>query len=621
MLHMNVTGSKSYKRIYISVISLLLTVMILFSLFFYSKFIKRQQEDIWLQAQERLERIESAMSVHYQDMMRIVLQINTDGVFSYAQIASKTQREALLEELMRYVQSNSFWKDMSYESMLDEESVYSSQGIFEKDIYEKYIYDTSDSFDLQDFQDRRQYWTFASIPAGQIISRQYPQVMMAYVFGLPMMSEEPKRLITFYIEKSTVDHLVEQFLPCEVENVCFYEQGALVYSLYETNHAAQDAIRFSCEGNSGQYIYEMFIDPDVLYADYHATQLFFFLTLGVMCVVIFLSSWMVALYNYQPLHQLVSKYAKERHEKLDEYALLNELVEDTIAQKREIQKKLFVSNLVWGQYESLENLQSDAQEAGITFEYPEFVCCALAYEGEADSEFCDRICEELDTTDTMAVCAKRDGGHRLTVIVNYFGTEENHRLVERVLRGLEGVHVGMGTQAHDLMHLSASYQHARHAMHEAMEKQEPFRRYQEDSELKARTEKEEKAKAKADMTPALLESILQCMQTHLSDTSMSLEFIAGQCNISASYLVRYFKSSMNITPMQYVDSLRMEIARRLLTTTTQSLRQIVEQCGYLDESNFARKFKKQEGITPMNYRKTHWKSEDEHIQSLAKYQN
>ena len=187
MLHMNLSGSKSYKRIYFSVISLLLTVMILFSLFFYSKFIKRQQEDIRLQAQERLERIESAMSVRYQDMMRIVLQINTDGVFSYAQIVSKTQREALLEELMRYVQSNSFWKDMSYESMLDEERVYSSQGIFEKDIYEKYVYDTSDSFDLQNFQARRKYWTFASIPAGQIISRQYPQVMMAYVFGLPKL--------------------------------------------------------------------------------------------------------------------------------------------------------------------------------------------------------------------------------------------------------------------------------------------------------------------------------------------------------------------------------------------------------------------------------------------------
>lgn len=614
MLHMNLSGSKSYKRIYFSVISLLLTVMILFSFFFYGRFIKRQQADIQLQAQERLVRIEQAMSARYQDMMRIVLQINTDGVFSYARIVSKTQREALLEELMRYVQSNSFWKDMSYESILDEERIYSSQGIFEKDIYEKYIYGLSDSFDLQSFQERRKYWTFTSIPAGQLRSRQYPQEMMAFVFSLPMMSEAPKRLITFYIEKQAVDRLVEQFLPCAVENVRFYEQDALVYSLYEQQADAPNAVQFSHEGSSGHYRYEMLIDPDVLYADYHATQLFFFLMLGVMCIVIFLSSWMVALYNYQPLHQLVSKYAKEHHKNLDEYALLNELVEDTIAQKKEIQKKLFVSNLVWGQYESLESLQSDAQEAGITFEYPAFICCSLAYENKDGSTICDHICEALDTTDTMAVCTKRDGGQRLTMIVNCFGTDENHRLVESVLRGLEGVHVGMGTQEHDLMQLPASYQHARHAMHEAMENKESFRRYQEDPQPAVPAEKEDRSKPRAAMAPALLESILQCMQTHLSDTAMSLEFIANQCNISASYLVRYFKSSMNITPMQYVDSLRMEIARRLLTTTTQSLRQIVEQCGYLDESNFVRKFKKQEGITPMNYRKTYWKSGENTIQ-------
>lgn len=614
MLHMNLSGSKSYKRIYFSVISLLLTVMILFSLFFYNRFIRQQQEDIQLQAQERLERIETAMSACHQDMMRVVLQINTDGIFSYAPIVSKAQRDALLKELMRYVQSNSFWKDMSYESTLDGENIYSSQGLFEKEIYQKYIYGLSTDFNLQNFQERRSCWTFASIPAGQLISRQYPQKMMAFVFSLPIMSEEPKRLITFYTEKNTVDHLVEQFLPCKVQNVRFYENGTPVYSLYEQDEADAKAIRFFHEGSSGHYTYEMLISPDILYADYHATQLFYFLMLGVMCIVILLSSWMVALYNYQPLHQLVSKYAKGRHEPLDEYALLNELVEDTIAQKKEIQKKLFVSNLVWGQYDSLESLQADAQEAGITFEYPEFLCCAVAYEGTDGHAFCDKICEALDTTDTMAVCAKRDGGHRLTIIVNFIGTDDNLQLVETVLRGLEGVHIGMGTQEHDLMHLPASYQHARYAMHDAMEKNETFRRYQENPQPTAHAEKGTRVKSKAAMTPALLDSILKCMQTHLSDTSMSLEFIASQCNISASYLVRYFKSSMNVTPMQYVDSLRMEIARKLLITTTQSLRQIVEQCGYLDESNFVRKFKKQEGITPMNYRKTYWKSEEMPIQ-------
>lgn len=44
MKRMNLQGSKSYKRIYFSVILLLLTVMLLFSLFFYARFIKRQKK-------------------------------------------------------------------------------------------------------------------------------------------------------------------------------------------------------------------------------------------------------------------------------------------------------------------------------------------------------------------------------------------------------------------------------------------------------------------------------------------------------------------------------------------------------------------------------------------------
>lgn len=615
---MNLQGSKSYKRMYYSVISLLLTVMLLFSVFFYGRFIKRQKEEIDRRVQESIERIESWMSTQYQEMMRIVLEINNDGVFSYAQITSKSQREALLEELFRYVRGNSFWQDMSYESMLDDETIYSSQGIFKKDSFSKYVYDVTTDFDEEAFVARRRHQPFATISASQLVVRQYPQAMMAYVYGLPLMSENPKRQITFYVEKGTVDAIVKQFLPCEVLDMRFYEQDALVYSLNDSAEIGEDTVCVTYEVNSGQYRYELIADPAVLYADYRATQLFYFLTLGVMIVVILLASWMVALYNYQPLHQLVSKYASERKGNLDEYALLNELVEDTIEQKREIQKKLFVSNMVWDQYETIESLNIDAQEAGVVFEYPEFTCCALEYEeanqGDALSA---RICEELDTQQTMAICAKRDGGRRLTIVINHAAQPQARELAQQVFLGMERVRVGMGTQVQNTMHLSQSYQHARHALHHAQNENAPFMRYEdipepessENTEPADSPEKEERVRSKAPANIALLESILSCMQEHLSDTGMSLEFIAGQCGISASYLVRYFKSCMNMTPMQYVDSLRMDIARRLLTTTTQSLRQIVEQCGYLDESNFARKFKKLEGITPMNYRKMNWKEQ------------
>ena len=267
----------------------------------------------------------------------------------------------------------------------------------------------------------------------------------------------------------------------------------------------------------------------------------------------------------------------------------------------------------WDQYESIDSLNQDAQEAGVVFEYPEFTCCALEYtDAEKSRDLSVRICEELDTLYTMAICAKGDGCKRLIIVINHTGTPEARNIAERVFQSMEHVCVGVGTRVQDTMHLSESYHNARFALHEARDRDVSFLLYEdlpepETAESTERAEKEEHTRAKVPANTDLLSGILECMQSNLSETGMSLEFIAGKCGISASYLVRYFRGCMNVTPMQYVDSLRMDIARRLLTTTTQSLREIVEQCGYLDESNFARKFKKIEGITPMHYRKINWK--------------
>lgn len=613
MMKISLKGSKSYKRTCFSVILLLLTVMLLFSMFFYNRFIKQQKNEIDQKAQESVERIGNWMNTQYQEMLRIVLEINGNGIFSYAPITSKTQRDDLLEELIRYANGNSFSLDMSYESMLDEETIYSSQGIFEKEAFGKYIYGIVENFDEEAYLARRKHQMFAAISASELTVHHYPKKALAYVFGLPLMSDSPKRLITFYVDKNTIDDIVNQFLPCAMLDVRFYERETMVYSLTENENVLENAVVVSCNGNIGQYRYELIADPSILYADYRATQLFFFFMLGIMGVVIVLSSWAVAVYNYQPLHKLVNKYAGSRAGKMDEYEVLNELVEDAIEQKHEIQKKLFISNVVWNQYETAESLHVDAQEAGIVFEYPEFICCAFEYADDDDADkLSARICEELDTPHTMAVCAKRDGGRRLTIIINHTGTPEALELAERVFRQIEHVHVGVGRRVKDIMHLSESYQQARHALHEAHDLNVAYVQYNKliESECEAVQGKKERTSSKTGTNTALLNTILECMQESLSNTGMSLEFIAGKCGVSASYLVRYFKSCMDMTPMQYVDSLRMDIARNLLTTTTYSLRQIVEQCGYLDESNFARKFKKIEGITPMNYRKLNWKEKE-----------
>jgi two-component system response regulator YesN len=108
---------------------------------------------------------------------------------------------------------------------------------------------------------------------------------------------------------------------------------------------------------------------------------------------------------------------------------------------------------------------------------------------------------------------------------------------------------------------------------------------------------------------ALLEKIHQVIEDHLCDQLMSLEMLAEQCGVSTSYLGRYFKSKTGYTPMRYVDIRKMEYAKKLLRETDYSLNEIVTKSGYIDASNFIRKFKKETGITPINYRKNYVNSE------------
>lgn len=60
---------------------------------------------------------------------------------------------------------------------------------------------------------------------------------------------------------------------------------------------------------------------------------------------------------------------------------------------------------------------------------------------------------------------------------------------------------------------------------------------------------------------------------------------------------------MNFT--QYIWQKRMDEVIRLLLHTTDPLKDIITRVGYLDTPNFIRKFKKETGYTPGQYRKMH----------------
>jgi len=65
---------------------------------------------------------------------------------------------------------------------------------------------------------------------------------------------------------------------------------------------------------------------------------------------------------------------------------------------------------------------------------------------------------------------------------------------------------------------------------------------------------------------------------------------------------RRFHSSTGYTPIDYVQSLRVEEAKHMLETTDQPIDEISEQVGYEDSGSFRRLFKRNVGTSPQRYR-------------------
>ena len=81
--------------------------------------------------------------------------------------------------------------------------------------------------------------------------------------------------------------------------------------------------------------------------------------------------------------------------------------------------------------------------------------------------------------------------------------------------------------------------------------------------------------------------------------------MADFCNISPDYLAHLFKDNTNVSPMRYLNQIRVEKAEELLSVTDLQIQEIATLVGYPDSLYFSRTFKKLIGEAPLAYRKQH----------------
>ena len=74
------------------------------------------------------------------------------------------------------------------------------------------------------------------------------------------------------------------------------------------------------------------------------------------------------------------------------------------------------------------------------------------------------------------------------------------------------------------------------------------------------------------------------------------------CHISVTHFRRIFHDIMGTSPLDFINSTRIEKACTLLKSTEKSILSISEQVGYHSISSFNRYFIKVMGVSPRTYR-------------------
>ena len=92
------------------------------------------------------------------------------------------------------------------------------------------------------------------------------------------------------------------------------------------------------------------------------------------------------------------------------------------------------------------------------------------------------------------------------------------------------------------------------------------------------------------------------IETHYGDADLSNESLAHMSALSSCYFIRQFKNIRGITPHQYIQAVRIRSARQMLTTTSRSIEDIADICGFSNASHFIMVFKRMTGITPLQFR-------------------
>lgn len=106
-----------------------------------------------------------------------------------------------------------------------------------------------------------------------------------------------------------------------------------------------------------------------------------------------------------------------------------------------------------------------------------------------------------------------------------------------------------------------------------------------------------------------INEIINEIKLNFTDNTSNEEY-AHKCGLSVPHFLRNFKQVTGTSPHNYKLNIRLEYAKRMISSTELNINEIAQTVGYNDPYHFSRYFKKATGCSPKEYRANFQKKVD-----------
>ena len=94
---------------------------------------------------------------------------------------------------------------------------------------------------------------------------------------------------------------------------------------------------------------------------------------------------------------------------------------------------------------------------------------------------------------------------------------------------------------------------------------------------------------------------VEYINLHYCEENISIAHLAELCGISETYFRRIFHNAYMISPVKYINNMKLKRSEELLKSGMYSVSEAAGLSGFQNDSYFSREFKKAFGITPSDY--------------------